>query len=239
VIEDVPVFPSLVAVITTGGPAATAVTKPVDETVACTGSFDDQVTTRPLRTLPLMSWSVAVSECVRPTVRVTDDGLTITVATGGVTVIEAEPVMVSLVAVIVALPPPTAVIVAGDPVAVTVSTAGLLEVQVIVRPESRLPLASLVVAVSCCVPPTLIGVVGEEIVTAATGTRMTVRDAGPLLFSLVAIMLALPAATAVTRPVVDTVATAMLSEDQVMMRPASTWSLTSSVVAVACVVWPT
>ena len=235
VIEDVPFFPSLVAVIT-AVPVATAVTRPVDETVAIVGSADDQVTTRPVKVLLLMSLSVALSWWVRPTVSVADDGLTVTVATGGVTAIEALPVMVSLVAVIVALPPPTAVTVAGFPLPLTVSTAVLLETQVIVRPLSTLPFASLVVAVSCCVPPTVIGDVGAESVTVATGIGTTVRDAVPFFPSLVAVMFALPAATPVTTPVPETVATLVLSEDQVMTRPLSTLLLASRVAAVACVV---
>ena len=60
VIEDVPLFPSLVAVMT-AVPAATAVTKPVDETLARVGSLDDHVTNRPVSVLSLMSLSVAVS----------------------------------------------------------------------------------------------------------------------------------------------------------------------------------
>src|SRR6267154_1550177 len=84
VIEDVPLLPSLVAVIT-AVPAATAVTKPVvDETLARVGSLDDHVTKRPVSVLLLKSLSVSVSWTVRPTVSVADDGLTATVATGTV-----------------------------------------------------------------------------------------------------------------------------------------------------------
>jgi hypothetical protein len=82
-----------------------------------------------------------------------------------------------LVAVIVAAPAPTAVNVTGVPLGpesgLTVSTAVLLESQPTVRPVRMFPLPSLVVAVSCCIPPTTIGVVGAEIVTAATGAGLT------------------------------------------------------------------
>ena len=82
-----------------------------------------------------------------------------------------------VVAVIIAVPAPTAVTVV-DPVVpeagLTVSTAVLLEAQVTVRPVRVLPFTSFVVAVSCCVPPGTIGVVGAEIVTVATGTGFTV-----------------------------------------------------------------
>ena len=55
----------------------------------------------------------------------------------------------SLVAVIVAVPTPTAVTVAGEPLALAVRTAVLLETHAIVRPLSVLPFASFVTAVSC------------------------------------------------------------------------------------------
>ena len=79
-------------------------------------------------------------------------GVTVTVATGtGLTVIEASwrPSRDSLVAVIVAVPVPTAVTVTVAPLdvltelaALTVSTDVLLETQFTVRPESVLPPAS-------------------------------------------------------------------------------------------------
>jgi hypothetical protein len=166
--------------------------------------------------------------------------LTVTDATGiGLTVIVGVGLELadSLVAVIVAVPTPTAVTVAGEPVALTVSTAELLETQVTVRPVSTLPFASFVVAVSCCVPPMIIGVVGAEIVTVATGAGVTVTAALPVLPSLVAMMLAVPTLTAVTSPVdVLTVATTELSELQVMVRPVRTRPFESSRVALACVV---
>jgi hypothetical protein len=66
VILEVPVLPSLVAVICTL-PAATAVTSPEDElTDAMLGVALDQVTTRPVRTLLLASRIVADNCCVLP-----------------------------------------------------------------------------------------------------------------------------------------------------------------------------
>jgi hypothetical protein len=70
-------------------------------------------------------------------------------------------------------------------------------------------------------------------VTVATDAGVTVTVVLPVLLSLVAIMLAVPGATAVTRPAVDTVATPVLLELQVTARPVSTWLLASNVVAVA------
>src|SRR4051812_21260131 len=104
----------------------------------------------------------------------------------------------SLVAVIVAVPGPIAVTLAGFPLALTVSTAVLLETHVIARSVSSLPFASLVVTANCCVPPTIIDVDGGATVIVATCARVTVRAALPTFPSLVAIMFAVPAPTAVT-----------------------------------------
>jgi len=60
VIVDVPLCPSLVAVIT-AVPVAFAVTRPAGETLADAGLLDDHVTVRPVRTLPFTSLVVAVS----------------------------------------------------------------------------------------------------------------------------------------------------------------------------------
>jgi len=151
-IDEVPVCPSLVAVIV-AVPAATAVTKPPVLTVAVAVLLELHVTARPTRTFPPASFVTAVSCCagVIPRTSVAVAGLTVTVATGiGFTVIVGVGELTdSLVAVIVAVPTPTAVTVAGDPVGLTVRTAVLLETQVIVRPVRRLPFASLGVAVIC------------------------------------------------------------------------------------------
>jgi hypothetical protein len=48
---------------------------------------------------------------------------------------------------------------------------------------------------------------------------------------------ALPGATAVTRPLADTVATPVLSELQITVRPVRTLPAASRAIAVACVVW--
>jgi hypothetical protein len=151
VIGALPVFPSLVAMMF-ALPALTAVTAPVvADTVATAVLSDVQVTLRPVNGFPLASRVVAVA-CDVPTA-VIDVGFkaTVTVATGiGFTVIVAvgAELIDSLVAVTVAAPTPTAVTVAGDPLADTVRTAVLLDTQVTVRPVSTLPLASFIVAVN-------------------------------------------------------------------------------------------
>jgi hypothetical protein len=156
VIEDVPVFVSLVAVIVTGPPAPTAVTRPFPSTVAAAGLLEIHVTTRPVSTIPFASLVTAVSCCVgvTPKTKVAKAGLTVTVATGtGLTVIAGLGVELtdSLVAVIVAAPTPTAVTVVVPLVelaGLTVSTDVLLETQLTVRPVRTLPFTSLVTAVS-------------------------------------------------------------------------------------------
>jgi len=153
--------------------------------------LETQFTVRPDKVLPPPSFGVAVSTCVVPTIIGVAGADRATVATGtGLTVMVGVGLEFtdSLVAVIVAVPTPTAVTVAGLPLALTVRTAVLLDAQVIARPVSTLPFASFVVAVSCCVPPTPIGVDGVETVTEATGTGVTVRVALPACPSLIAVM---------------------------------------------------
>jgi hypothetical protein len=80
VTTDVPVFPSLVAVIV-AVPGDTAVTRPFASTVAA-GLSEDHVTVRPVSVTPFASVVTAVSCLVFATTTVADDGLTVTVATG-------------------------------------------------------------------------------------------------------------------------------------------------------------
>jgi hypothetical protein len=64
VIAAVPLFPSLVAVIVTGPPAATAVTRPAALTVARVALLVDQLMGRPVSTLPPPSLVVAAIDTV-------------------------------------------------------------------------------------------------------------------------------------------------------------------------------
>ena len=140
----------------------------------------------------------------------------------------------SLVAVTVALPAATAVSVTVAPVdeltelgALTANTVGSLDSQFTVRSLRTLPLPSLGLAVSVCVPPTTIAVVGNESVTEATGGGMTVIvGVGlELTVSLVAVIVAVPTLTAVTvacEPLALTVRTAVLLDAQVITRPLRT-----------------
>src|SRR2546422_1073760 len=135
-------------------------------------------------------------------------GLTLTDATGtGFTITGALPLCPSLVAVIAAAPTATPV---TSPLADTVAMPGLDLVQVTARPASAFPAASLGVALSCVVPPTTTVAVAGLTTTEATGTVDTVTAAVPLWPSLVAVIVTAPTATPVTRPLAETVATALL-----------------------------
>jgi hypothetical protein len=236
----------LVAVIV-AAPAPTAVTVvvPVVPEAGLTDKtallLELHETVRPVRVLLFASFRVAVSTCVPPNaINVVVGAETVTVATlTGLTVIvgvglELTP-SAPLVAVIVAVPGPTAVNVTGVPLGpesgLTVSTPVLLESHPTVRPVRVFPLPSFVVAVSCCVPPTTIGVVGAETVTAATGTGLTVMTGVARLatVSLDAVIVAVPSPAALivtvaplavlTEVAALTVSTAVLLEAQFTVRP--------------------
>src|SRR6267378_759825 len=232
----VPRWPSLVAVMVTA-PTASPLTSPLPLTVPSSALLVAHVTTRPLSGLPLASFGVAVSCPVCPAITLTDAGLTATEATGTfVTVTVAVPLWPSLVAVIVAVPAPTPL---TSLLPLTVATAVLRLAQVTTRPVSGLPLASFGVAVSCTLAPTGTLAVAGLTATDATGTFVTVTVAVPLWPSLVAVIVAVPAATPLTRPLPLTVATAVLLLAHVTTRPVSGLPLASFGVAVSCTLAPT
>src|SRR6266545_2388688 len=153
---------------------------------------------------------------------------------GAATVTTAVPVLPSLVAVIVAEPVATAV---SRPLVFTFATAGALLVHVTERPVNTFPLASLSVAVSCCVAPGFWLTVAGLSDTDATGA-ITVTFATPLSPSLVAVIVAEPVVTAVSRPLLLTVATVGVLLVQVTERPVTTFPVASLSVAVNCCVPP-
>src|SRR5713101_5269720 len=171
VMADVPLCPSLVAVIVTGPPAATPVTSPLVFTLATPVLPLDQVMTRPERGLPLASLGVAVSWTVLPACTEAEAGLTVTDATGtgaAVTVTADVPLLPSLVAVIVTGPPAATPVTSPLPFTVAIDVLALAHVTT--RPDSALPLASRGVAVSCTVWPATT-VAGDGVTsTDATGT---------------------------------------------------------------------
>src|SRR3990172_9425453 len=150
----------------------------------------------------------------------------------------AVPLFPSLVAVIVADPSPAPV---TRPAADTVATWGASVSQVTVRPGSALPAASLVVAVSCTVPPTGTLADAGGTSTDATGAvlAVTVTPAAPLFPWIVAVTVADPSATPVTRPAVDTVATWGASVAHVAVYPLSGSPSAFWAVAASCTVPPT
>src|SRR6266513_2149363 len=235
VIDAVPLLPSLVAVIVTGPPAATPVTSPLPFTLAIVLSLDVQVITRPVNGLPLASLGVALSCTICPVATLAVAGATVTVATGtGVTVIRAVPLFPSLVAMIVAEP---AVFAVTSPLPFTLATVVSLDAQVMTRPVSGLPFASVGVALSCTVCPVATLAVAGATVTDATGALATVTVAAPLWPSLVAVIVTgPPAATPVARPLALTLAMAPSLEVQVTGRPASALPFASRAVALNCAV---
>ena len=86
----------------------------------------------------------------------------------------ADPLLASLVAVIVAVPPSATSV--TRPVCDTVAIVGALDTHATVRPVSGLPLASLSVAVSCTVPPT--GMAAEAGLTATVATHAAIAVGG-------------------------------------------------------------
>jgi hypothetical protein len=233
VTDAVPDFPSLVAVIVTV-PGETPVTTPTDDTVATVLLLDVHVTARSVTTVPIWSFTVAVSVVVCPVMTLAVAGVTVTLATGSaITVTVDVPLFPSLVAVMVAVPPDAPV---TTPVLETVATAALLELHETTRSVTTVPFASLTVATSVVVSPSLTFTVAGETVTLPTGTAATVTAEVPDLPSLVAVIVTEPAATPVTTPVADTVASAVLLDVHVTVRPVSTTPFASFTVAVKVVV---
>src|SRR3989441_339168 len=232
----VPLCPSLVAVIV-ADPTATPLTRPLPLTVATAVLLLAHVTVRPVSGAPLASFGVAVSWTVCPAWTLGAGGLTVTDATGRcTTVMAALPLCPSLVAVIVAAPTTTPV---TSPLELTVAAAGLLDAHVTVRPVSGLPFASLGVAVSCTVLPSFTLADGGATATDATGAGVTVIAAVPLCPSEVAVIVAEPVATAVTRPLAPTVATVTFELAHATARPVNGLPLASLGVAASCTVRPT
>src|SRR5438552_986840 len=109
---------------------------------------------------------------------------------GAITVIGADPLWPSLVAVMLAKP---AVRALTTPDAFTVAMEGMSDDQVTARSLRMLPFASLRLAVAWVVAPTVIADEASDTDTVATGTTITVTVAAPLRPSLDALTLAVPA----------------------------------------------
>ena len=167
VTDAVPVIDPEAAVIV-AVPVTTAVTTPVDATVATVVSDEDQVTEAPEIAVPPASFTVALSVTVIPAdVSVLVPGETSTVAATCATVTAAVPVKDPEVAVMVAVPPATAV---TSPADETVATPEADDDHVTVAPEITPSPASFTVALRVTVSPTdaKVLVVGETSTVAAT-----------------------------------------------------------------------
>ena len=119
------------------------------------------------------------------------------------------------VAVMVAVPSATEVTTPSDD---TVATEALDVVHVTVAPEIVVPLASFTVAMSVAVAPSDVNerlvadsVIDEGICTVAEAVAVAEPD--------VAVIVAVPSATAVTKPADETVAIALSDDDQVTVAP--------------------
>jgi hypothetical protein len=151
-------------------PDATAVTLPVESTVATDGALELQVTLRPVSTAPFRSLSETVSEADSPALREPAGAVTATLATAaGVTATVAVPVLPSTVALIVAVPGATAV--TTPAVASTVATAALEELHDTAFPAMAFPDWSRTTAAREVVPPASTeAVAGVTVTVVTTGT---------------------------------------------------------------------
>jgi len=148
-----------------------------------------------------------------------------------VTVTVAFALFVSLVAVIVAVPGATPV---TTPDWLTVAISGLLELHVTTRSVTTAPFASFTVAVSVVLEPVeTVAVVGESAIL-PTGMLETVSAVEPPTPSTVAVIVAVPEATAFTVPSDATVATEVLLLDHVADLPVITLSLASRTESASC-----
>lgn len=151
-----------------------------------------------------------------------------------VTVMFEVPDFPSLAAVITAVPSFTPL---TTPVDDTVALLVSLDVQVTTRPVSIWPFTSRSVAVNVTLLPLFTDVDDGLTVTVATGSgaaATTVMLDVPDFPSLVAVIVAVPGATACTNPLTDTVATAELFVDQLTVRPLSGLPSKSFGVAISC-----
>jgi len=153
-----------------------------------------------------------------------------------VTVMFVDPDCPSELAVIVAVPAPTPV--TSPVVGETVAILALLVAQVTARPVSTFPAPSRVTAVAWVVCPAWIVDAVAVTVTEATGGGITSTSRVPVFPSTVAEIVADPAETPVTSPLLLTVAIDGGDDVHVTVRPVSAVPAASRGVAVSCAVWP-
>ena len=142
----------------------------------------------------------------------------------------------SELAMMVAVPSETAV---TSPVDETVATVGVADVHVTGAPGITTPSASFTVAVSVAVSPrdSKESELGDNSIVPASGEIVTVPD--PLADPDVAVIVAVPLATAVTSPADDTVAIVVSDVAHVTAAPGIAVPPASSTVALNVTVSPT
>ena len=215
VTEQVAVLPpSVVVTVIVAVPAFFAVTTPEVETAATVVLFDDQLT---VLSEAFVGLTVAVSAWVSPSVKVSKVLSSITLVTctiGAFTVTVQVAVLPAsvVVTVIVAVPAFFAVTTPSED---TVATVMLFDDQVTDLLEA---FDGFTVAVSAWVSPSVrVRDVLSSVtpVTGMTGALTVTVQVAVLPPSVVTVIVAVPAFFAVTTPEEDTVATAVLFDDQV------------------------
>ena len=225
----------LVAVIV-ALPVVSPVTRPLRETDATAGALVDHVRRGLLIGAPEGSLTMAETCRVWPTATDVDDALRLIVATtGAVDTNVALPDLPSTVPVIEAIPLPTAV---TRPAFEIVATAGFELLHDTTRPGIVVPRESAAVAVARVVSPTLRLELPSTTPTVATVAGATVCGAEPLIPSTVAVIVAAPAVTPVTRPVDETEAMFGALVFHSTMRPVIACPSESRASAPACTDWP-
>jgi hypothetical protein len=237
VTPTVPVTPPADAVMV-AVPCFTRPTMPDDDTVAVAELDEDQVTATPLIGLPEASWTTAVSCWLVPGAPVTvvgDTPIEATVGGGGaLTVTPTAPATPLADAVMVAVPCLTSV---TSPEEETFAADASDDVHDTVGPTTVLPEASLSTAVSCEVVPAKPVIDPGDSTIDATGAASIVAPIVALTPLAVAVIVAAPCLTSVTRPLEETVAFAEL-DDHVTATPVTTAPLASVSAALTCAVLP-
>ena len=185
-------------------PSVTEVTRPADDTVAMDELDVVHVTVAPDMVLPTASFTVAASVAVSERdAKLKLVGASVIDAAVSATEIPAVPVAEPDVAVIVADPVATPVTSPADD---TVATDELDVVHVTDAPDIVFPTASFTVAASVAVSPNDVNdrLVGDSVTVEAAWDTVTVAVA--LREPDVAVIVAVPLVTEVTRPADDTVA---------------------------------
>ena len=217
-------------------PSATAVTSPAAETVATLVAFETHATAAPGMAVPPASFTVAVSVAVAPIdAKESDVGDNSMLARTCEIVTEADALAEPEVAMIVVDPLATAVTRPADE---TVATDAADVDHVTVAPDMVVPVTSFAVALSVTVSPNdaKVFVLGET--STVDTTCPTVTADIPVAAPEVAVIVAEPLPTEVTRPADETVATDAADVVHVTVAPEIAVPAASFTVALTVTVSP-